>query len=58
MLGVGLADWGEGGCGQMDLFAPRERKQREEELWRTLDRVAERFGSGKLRLGMPGRRLK
>ena len=58
LLGVGLADWGDGGCGQMDLFAPRERTQREEELWRTLDRVAERFGSGKLRLGMPGRRLK
>ena len=53
LLGVGLADWGDGGCGQMDLFAPRGRTQREEELWRTLDRVAERFGSGKLRLGMP-----
>lgn len=52
LLGVGLADWGDGGCGQMDLFAPWERTQREDELWRTLDRVAERFGRGKLRLGM------
>lgn len=52
LLGVGLADWCAGGQGQMELFAPPGRRRREEELWRTLDRVAERFGSGKLRLGM------
>ena len=53
LLGVGLADWGDGGGGQLDLFGSEEQTRREEALLRTLDRVAERFGSGKLRLGMP-----
>ncbi len=51
LIGVGISEWGEG-VRQEDLFDSGEHRKREEELYATLDRVNEKFGTGVLLRGM------
>jgi DNA polymerase-4 len=53
LIGVGISGWDEGEPFQGDLFSPAEDREREQRLYATLDRVGQRFGRGKLRLGLP-----
>ncbi len=52
LIGIGLSGWEEGGQGQADLFTPLDHSRREQRLNTTLDRIAGRFGKGKLTRGM------
>lgn len=44
-------DWGEDEP-MGDLFDTPEQREREDQLYATLDQVAEKFGEGKLSLGL------
>jgi len=51
LIGVGLSDWHETVAAQGDLFE-QQRRERDERLLETLDRVSNRFGKQALRLGL------
>lgn len=51
LIGVGISEWGESGY-MGDLFDAPEQREREDRLYATLDKVAEKFGEGKLSLGL------
>ncbi len=51
LIGVGISDWTTM-AGQEDLFADAERRAREHRICDTLDRVSDKYGEGKLSLGM------
>ncbi len=53
LIGLGLSDWEQAGDGQPDLFAEPGEGGQDEALMQILDRVNERFGGGKLGLGLP-----
>jgi DNA polymerase-4 len=53
LIGVGLSEWASEEGHQLDLFADPEDVRREQRLFAAMDRVAERFGRGKLQLGLP-----
>ena len=53
LIGIGISGWDEGEPFQGDLFSPAEDHEREQRLYATLDRVGQRFGRGKLRVGLP-----
>lgn len=50
LIGVGISDWSEGD-GMRDLFETPGKREREDRLFATLDKVNEKFGAGKLSLG-------
>lgn len=52
LIGIGLSDWADGESLQGDLFSPIDGQAGDEDLLRTIDRVTERYGTGKLQLGM------
>jgi DNA polymerase-4 len=57
LIGVGISDWGDGRSGEtLDLFASATGRERERRLYSMLDNAAERFGEGKLSLGVPTRK--
>lgn len=58
LIGIGLSEWGATHSGQLDLFDEAAVESRDDAIWRTLDKVSERFGQGKLQLGMPPGRVK
>ena len=53
LIGVGISDWQQPDSEptQADLFEPPQKREKDERLLETLDRVADRFGKGKLQLG-------
>lgn len=51
LIGVGISDWREG-THQGDLFDGPEDREREEKLYATLDDVTEKFGKGKISMGL------
>ncbi len=51
LIGVGISDWGES-THQDDLFDAPEKREREERLYATLDDVTEKFGKGKISMGL------
>ena len=51
LIGVGISDWSEGEP-MGDLFDAPEERERRVRLYATLDKVTERFGEGKLSLGL------
>ena len=53
LIGVGISDWQQRDSepAQKDLFEPQEKREKDDRLLQTLDRVADRFGKGKLQLG-------
>jgi len=55
LIGVGISAWHQGEPVQPDLFEQPQRRERDERLLDTLDRISERFGKDALRLGYPGR---
>jgi DNA polymerase-4 len=56
LIGVGISDWGDGRGETLDLFASGADRERERRLYSMLDDAAERFGEGKLSLGVPTRK--
>lgn len=56
LIGVALSRWQRETAHQLALFAGRRDVQREQRLYAVLDRAAQRFGKGVLRLGLPERR--
>jgi DNA polymerase-4 len=52
LIGVGLSGWASADGAQGDLFAADDTVTEDERVLDTIDRVAERFGSGKLQLGV------
>ncbi len=54
LIGLGISDWGDGGpIG--DLFDDPDDWEREERLYATMDEVTEKFGEGKISLGLKKR---
>ncbi len=51
LIGLSVSHWEESELG-LDLFDDPGRREREEQLYRTMDRVNERFGRGKLARGV------
>jgi len=53
LIGVGISNWQqvESEPTQADLFDQPQDSEKDDRLLQTLDRVAERFGKGKLQLG-------
>jgi len=51
LIGLGISDWSKGEP-MGDLFDDPEEREREERLYATLDEVAEKFGEGKISLGL------
>ena len=53
LIGVGISDWQQPDSEptQADLFEPPQKREKDDRLLETLDRVADRFGKGKLQLG-------
>ncbi len=51
LIGLGISDWGKGEP-MGDLFDDPEEREREERLYATLDDVTEKFGEGKISLGL------
>ena len=53
LIGVGISNWQqvESEPTQADLFDQPQESEKDDRLLQTLDRVAERFGKGKLQLG-------
>ena len=53
LIGVGISDWQQPDSepAQADLFEPQEKREKDDRLLQTLDRVTDRFGKGKLQLG-------
>ncbi|MCW8905481.1 DNA polymerase IV [Sedimenticola sp.] len=58
LIGLGASEWGEGGDANLDLFASGENDERERRLYSMLDSATERFGKGKLSLGVLARKPK
>ncbi len=52
LIGVGLSDWADSETLQGDLFSQPDNQPGDEDLLRTIDRVTERYGAGKLQLGV------
>lgn len=55
LMGIGLSRWQIEHPRQLGLFSQRWDRQREQCLYSVLDKVAERFGRGALRLGLQRR---
>ncbi|MBT8429135.1 MAG: DNA polymerase IV [Gammaproteobacteria bacterium] len=57
LIGVGISDWqqAESESAQADLFDQPQERAKNERLLETLDRVADRFGKGKLQVGCTAR---
>lgn len=51
LIGVGISEWGESSR-QDDLFDTPDGKEREEKLYTILDDVVEKFGKGKISMGL------
>ena len=53
LIGVGISDWQhpDSEPAQADFFELPQKKEKDDRLLETLDRVADRFGKGKLQLG-------
>ena len=53
LIGVVISDWQQPDSEptQADLFEPPQKREKDDRLLETLDRVADRFGKGKLQLG-------
>lgn len=51
LIGVGLSDWAQAQSEQAELFNSSEKRERDERLLEAIDRAADRFGKGALRLG-------
>ena len=51
LIGIGVSGWTSADA-QTDLFSDSPKQSRENRLYDTLDRVSERYGAGKLSLGM------
>lgn len=56
LIGIGLSDWADDDTVQGDLFDEVDEQPADENLLRTIDRVTERFGTGKLQLGIRSKR--
>ena len=52
LIGVGISDWSENRSPQADLFDATDDEPGDDRLLDTIDNVTERFGSGKLQLGI------
>jgi DNA polymerase-4 len=52
LIGIGVSDWAGEEPGQGDLFAELEEREQDQQLLETIDGVTERFGKGKLQIGM------
>jgi DNA polymerase-4 len=52
LVGVGISAWMEAQTAQADLFAQPEREAKDRRLLMTIDSVTERFGEGKLQVGI------
>ncbi|MEN8132110.1 MAG: DNA polymerase IV [Pseudomonadota bacterium] len=51
LIGVGISDWQQAEPVQADIFDQPQKRETDNRLLETIDRVAERFGKGMLRLG-------
>jgi DNA polymerase-4 len=58
LIGVGLSRWGEGGPAQAELFAAAQQDARDARVLETIDRAAQRFGSGIVQLGCAPKKAK
>jgi len=52
LIGVGISDWSEDEPDQGDLFDQGKESEQDQQLLETIDNVAERFGKGKLQIGL------
>jgi DNA polymerase-4 len=52
LIGIGISGWDDGAQPQADLFDQPERRQQDRQLLKTIDRVTEKFGKGKLQVGL------
>ncbi len=52
LIGVGISDWGDGAPLQTDLFEQLQDRETSKRLLETLDCVTEKFGKGKLQIGL------
>lgn len=52
LIGVGISDWGDPQSTQGELFAPDTGQQDNESVLKAIDKVTEKFGTGKLQLGL------
>ncbi|MGD2113390.1 MAG: DNA polymerase IV [Gammaproteobacteria bacterium] len=55
LIGVGLSGWEDGRPPQADLFFPPQQVASSQRLLQTIDAVREKFGRGKLQVGVPRR---
>jgi hypothetical protein len=53
LVGVGISAWSAPETAQPDLFDPPQRGTAGRQVLRTIDAVSEKFGRGKLQLGLP-----
>ena len=51
LVGVGISDWQETESVQAELFEQPGKREKDDRLLETLDRVSDRFGKGALQLG-------
>ncbi|MCP3678733.1 MAG: DNA polymerase IV, partial [Deltaproteobacteria bacterium] len=54
LIGLGISEWGDSEP-MGDLFDDPEERVKEERLYATMDEVTEKFGKGKLSLGLKKR---
>ncbi|MFW2404991.1 MAG: DNA polymerase IV [Gammaproteobacteria bacterium] len=52
LIGVGISDWAEDEPDQGDLFDQPDAREQDQQLLETIDNVTERFGKGKLKIGL------
>jgi DNA polymerase-4 len=53
LVGVGISEWSATDTTQPDLFDSPQRRTAGRQVLRTIDAVSEKFGHGKLQLGVP-----
>lgn len=55
LIGLGISEW-DSDAPELDLFDDPEQRKQDESLYATLDKVASKFGRGKLSLGLASER--
>lgn len=58
LIGMGVSDWGEGSGTMLDLFDSTQPSDRDHRLYSMMDEATDRFGKGKLSLGIPDKKPK
>ncbi len=58
LIGMGVSDWGDSSGTTLDLFDSPHSSDRDHRLYNMMDEATDRFGKGKLSMGIPDKKPK